>query len=250
MLQRSVSHVTIAALCLVMSVASLAAPGLDAQKIVERADDIRFPRKSFQVAVKVTTTSDGKVSEVHEYQVLQKGRDSTVVRTTAPATEKGHVMLLKGPDLWLFLPSVSQPVRLPLSQRLSGQVANGDLARANFTGDYIATFVRTEGLDNRQMNVLELRAAGKYVTYARVLYWVDAISGRPAKAEFYTLSNRLMKVGTYEDYKLLGGGQRPTRLVLKDPLRAGETSVLEYSGLKLRELPDKFFTKDFLRKLD
>ena len=250
MLQRSVRHFTIAALCLLTSAVSPAEPIIDAQKIIEQADDIRFPRKSFQVAVKVTTMSDGKVSEVHEYQVLQKGRGSTIVRTTAPATEKGHVMLLKGADLWLFLPAVSQPVRLPLSQRLSGQVANGDLARANFSGDYTATYVRTESLDNRKMNVLDLRAVGKSVTYARVLYWVDASSGRPAKAEFYTVSNRLMKVGTYEDYKVLGGGQRPTRLVLKDPLRVGETSVLEYSALKLRELPDKFFTKDFLRKLD
>lgn len=222
----------------------------DPQKVIEQADDIRFPRQSFQVAIKVTTLSKGKQKDVHEYQVLQKGRDSTIVRTTAPASEKGQVMLLRGADLWLFLPSVSQPVRLPLSQRLTGQVANGDLARANFSGDYNATLVRTEQLDGREAHVLELKAARKGVTYGRVLYWVEARSMRPLKAEFYTLSKRLMKVGLYQEYKTLGGAVRPTRLVLSDPLHADEQSVLEYSGLKMRELPDKFFTKDFLRKLD
>ena len=52
-------------------------------------------------------------------------------------------MLMRGNDLWVFLPSVSQPVRLSLSQRLTGQVANGDLARANFSGaavDVLAAF--------------------------------------------------------------------------------------------------------------
>ena len=229
---------------------AVSAAEIDAQKLIGMADDIRFPRNSFQVVVKVSTTAKGKASEIHEYQVLQKGRDNTIVRTVSPATEKGQVMLLKGADLWLFLPSVSQPVRLPLSQRLTGQVANGDLARANFSGDYHATLVRTENLDQRKMYVLELKAARKGVTYNRVLYWVDAATTRPARAEFYTLSNRLMKVGIYTEYKMLGGAQRPTRLILTDPLRAGEQSVLEYSALKLRELPDKFFTKEFLRKLD
>ena len=49
---------------------------------------------------------------------------------------------MKGHDLWIFLPTVSQPVRLSMSQRLTGQVANGDLARANFAGDYTAKLLR------------------------------------------------------------------------------------------------------------
>ena len=33
--------------------------------------------------------------------------------TIEPASERGQIMLMKGHDLWIFLPSVSQPVRLP-----------------------------------------------------------------------------------------------------------------------------------------
>jgi hypothetical protein len=36
---------------------------------------------------------------------------------------------------------------------------------------------------------------------------------------------------------------------LSDALHKGEESVLEYSGLKTRAIPDKVFTKEFLRKL-
>ncbi len=39
-------------------------------------------------------------------------------------------------------------------------------------------------------------------------------------------------------------------MVMEDALRKGEESVLEYSEMKLRELPDKIFTKDYLKKLD
>lgn len=43
----------------------------------------------------------------------------------------------------MFMPDVSQPVRLSLAQRLTGQVANGDLARANFASDYHPKILRS-----------------------------------------------------------------------------------------------------------
>ena len=226
--------------------AGAAAP--DADALVAAADAIRFPSEAFQIQVKVTTS--GRSSpDVHEYQVLQKGHDQSVVRTLSPASEKGQVMLLKGADLWVFLPQVSQPVRLPLSQRLTGQVANGDLARANFSGDYNATFVAEEVVGGKKCAKLELIAARKGVTYQRVMYWVELATRRPLKVEFYTVSKRLMKSGVYEDFRDMSGEQRPGRLVLTDELRKGEVSVLEYTGLRKRDIPDKVFSKEFLRKL-
>lgn len=227
----------------------MAAEAPSAEDIVTAADQIRFPDEGFQVSVHVTSLVPNRDPELHEYQVLQSGHDKSVVRTLAPASEAGQVMLLRGPDLWVFLPEVSQPVRLPLSQRLTGQVANGDLARANFAGDYTATFVKEEDMEGKKCRVLDLIAAHKGVTYHRVLYWVEKGTNRPVKAEFYTLSKRLMKTGLYSEFKELGGKIRPTKLTLIDALKSGEQSVLAYSSLKVRDIPDKVFTKDFLRKL-
>ena len=229
--------------------AAAPAAALEPQDVVAAADAIRFPSEAFQVSVTVTSTTASGSPELHEYQVLQSGHDKSVVRTLKPASEAGQVMLLRGADLWVFLPEVSQPVRLPLSQRLTGQVANGDLARANFAGDYAASFLRDEAVDGKQCAVLELTAARSGVTYHRVLYWVEKNSNKPVKAEFYTRSKRLMKTGFYSDFKELGGKIRPTKLTLLDALKKGEQSALLYSNLKVRAIPEKFFTKDFLRKL-
>lgn len=159
-------------------------------------------------------------------------------------------MLMKGRDLWVFMPNVSQPVRLSLSQRLTGQVANGDLARANFTGDYVPRLLRTEVLDGDRYYVLELNAVDRGVTYNKVIYWVKQSNYWPHKAEFYSLSNRLLKTCRYENFQTMVGKPRPTRLVMEDALRQGERSVLQYSSMKLRDLPDKVFTKDYLKKLE
>lgn len=228
------------------------APAADpaALELLRRADAIRFPQESFQVDITITSKHADGTSEERKYRVFSKGNDKTVVQTLEPPSERGQTLLMSGRELWIFMPSVSQPVRLSLAQRLTGQVANGDLARANFTGDYAPRIVRSETLDGAPHQVLELSAVDRSVTYPRVLYWVREKDAYPSKAEFYSLSNRLLKTCRYENFKTLAGKLRPTRLVMEDALRPGEVSILEYSEMKLVELPDKLFTKDYLKKLD
>jgi len=221
-----------------------------AQALIEQADRIRFPGESFQVDVAVTSRYEGQGAESWKYRVLSKGNDNTVVMVVEPASERGQIILMKGRDLWIFMPNVSQPVRLSMAQRLTGQVANGDLARANFAGDYKARRLRVDSIEGARYQVLELTAKDRGVTYSRVLYWLKEGNNAPYKAEFYSLSGRLLKTGRYENYRNLLGKSRPMRLVLTDALRQGEESVLEYGEMKLRELPDKIFTKEYLKKLE
>jgi outer membrane lipoprotein-sorting protein len=220
-----------------------------ARNIVERADRVRFPPGGFQVDVVIANFTNGKMGELRQYRVLSKGNENTVVMITAPAAERGQIILMKDRDLWVFLPNVSQPVRLALSQRLTGEVSNGDIARANFAGDYVPRVVRTEQIGSETFYVLELTAADRGVTYRRVMYWVNQRTFQPHKAEFYSLSNRLLKTCRFENYKNMAGAVRPSRLVMDDALRKGEQSVLEYSGMTPRDLPDKIFTKDYLKRL-
>lgn len=220
-----------------------------ARSILEKSDEIRFPSDGFQVDINITSSAPEQESENRKYRVLSKGNDSTVVMILEPAAERGQIMLMKGRDLWVFMPNVSQPIRLGLAQRLTGQVANGDLARANFTGDYTPRLLRTENIKGEEQHLLELSAIDRGVTYHRVLLWINKANYRPRRAEFYSLSKRLMKTCSYENYREMAGRLRPTRLVMEDALKSGNVSVLEYRDMKLRELPDKIFTKDYLKKL-
>lgn len=221
-----------------------------ARSIVEKADKVRFPAEGFQVDIVINTSQQDTQAETRKYRVLSKGNENSVVMVTEPAAERGQIILMKGRDLWVFMPEVSQPVRISLAQRLTGQVANGDLARANFSGDYNPKVLRTETINGETYQVLELIAVDRSVTYQRVVYWVNPKNAWPLKAEFYSLSNRLLKKCSYENFQTLAGRLRPTRLVMEDALRGGEKSVLQYGEMKLRDLPDKIFTKDYLKKLD
>ena len=220
-----------------------------ARELLLRADRIRFPEGGFQVDVVITTTAPESAPDERAYRILSKGNSQTLVQTTAPAVDRNQILLMRDRDLWAFLPNLSQPIRLPLSQRLTGQVANGDLARANFVGDYDPKLLRRETLDGETYDVLQLDAVDNWETYRKVLYWVNAKNARPYKAEFYAVSGRLLKTAVYRDFESLGGAVRPTRIVIEDALRKGQRSELVYSNMALRDLPDKIFTKDYLKKL-
>lgn len=217
--------------------------------LVRRADAIRFPRESFQTEIVVRNFADGAEGESRTFRVLSRGNENTIVLTLEPATERGQALLMRARDLWIFMPSVSQPVRLSLAQRLTGQVANGDLARANLAGDYTPTVAGTENLDGQPAVVLDLKAVDRGVTYARVRYWVGERDSRPLKAEFYALSGRLLKIARYEEFRQMAGAIRPTRLVMEDALKKGEISVLTYGNMNVRDLPERMFTREYLRRL-
>lgn len=225
-------------------------PGaVNAAELVQRADAIRFPRESFETYITVTNYSGGNAGDVREYRVMSRGNENTIVLTVSPASERGQALLMRGRDLWIFMPTVSQPVRLSLSQRLTGQVANGDLARANFAGDYDASLAGVELVDGEAAYVLDLTAVGRGVTYAKVRYWVAMADDRPIKAEFYAVSGRLLKTSRYENFRELAGRLRPTRLVIEDALKEGDYSVLEYATMEVKELPEHMFTQQYLRRL-
>ncbi len=222
---------------------------LSPDEIVARADEVRSPQLDYIVRVKVTSMKPGRSNRVATYEVLVKGKEKTIIKTLSPPVDRGTSLLMLGRDLWAFLPDVSKPIRISLQQRLIGEVANGDIARANFSGDYDARLLRTENIGGRSYYVLELVAKYDDVTYGKVAYWVDARNFHPFKAEFYAVSGRLLKTCSYEGYRELAGRQRPTRLVLENPLVKGQKSVIEYDSMVLRKLPSKYFTKNYMKKL-
>lgn len=230
-------------------VESFAADEPDPDIILKKADLIRFPSGSFQTIVTVKTAMNENDPDIRVYKVLSKGNDKSLVMTLEPAIDKGQVLLMRENSLWAFLPNVSQPVRLPLSQRLTGQVANGDLARAKFYGDYEPKLLNTEIIDGEKYYLLELIAKRRGMTYHRILYWVNSANYRPYKAEFFSLSKRLLKTCIFSEFISMQGTLRPARLVMTDALKQGERSVLDYSDMVQRQLPDKVFTKDYLKKL-
>ncbi len=221
----------------------------DAEKIIEEADKARGPGDSFSFELKVTSLKPGRKDGISRFKVLIKGIDKSLVKFTYPKRDKGKVMLMVGNNLWIYIPTSRNPIRISQQQRLMGQVSNGDVARTNFAGDYIPTLLREEELEGKLSYVLELKAKSKEVAYHRITYWVEKDSFNPLKSEFYTISGKLLKTAYYQGYEEILGRERVTRLVIVDDLRKGQSSIMEYSNMKIEEFPDRIFQKSYLKHL-
>jgi hypothetical protein len=222
---------------------------LSANEIIQKVDEVRSPRLDYAVMVEVTSYSSGRQTKSASYEVMIKGRDKTIVKTLLPKNERGRILLMRGDDLWAFFPEVTKPLRLSLQERLIGEVANGDIARVNFSGDYDAKLLNIEKTNEKEYYVLGLTANRPQVTYARAIVWAEKGTFRPFKAEFYGITGRLLKRCSYEDYKMLAGWLRPSRLVMEDPIVSGKKSVIRYDNMNVGEIPEKYFAKDYMKKL-
>ena len=239
----------VAALALVLLTAATAS-ALDANEIVQRADLARRPADSFVWKVTITSHEKDKAPTVNGYEVYVKGTGKSLVRFVSPARDVGRSLLALGRDLWIYLPDAGKPVRIPLSQRLVGRVANGDIARTDYAGDYAATLLPAETVDGVACHVLDLKASSKDLTYAAIKYWVAQDGFRPVKAEFFAGTGTLLKTGTFDRYQDIAGKTLLTRLTLVDAIRKDRKSVLEFGDLRVRDLPDKYFNKNSMKSFD
>ena len=201
---------------------------------VKVADQIRNPSESYTMKIKV---EDG--SEEHIYEVFLKGQNQTLIVTKEPARDKGRNMLMQERDFQSYIPNLKRSMKLSLSQKLSGQVANGDISRTRWFGDYD---VRVDAASkDPKTDLLILKANKPNLTYEWIHLKLEKKTHRPVEAEYIGLNGKtILKKATFLDYKTMEGAERPTTLKIQDP--AGQTSFIRIQAMQKKDLADSFFT--------
>ncbi len=230
---------------LLLAICSPRAYSLTAQEVVTKADEKRGPDGSFSFNVRVKDFNGSALAQENVYKVHSKDMKYTLVETVFPERLAGRKLLMAG-SLWLYLPTLKRPTRVGLQQRLTGEVANGDIARAKFSNDYVAKFEKREKLKGVSYYRLILTAKDKTAAYRKVRLWVAEKDFYPLKAEFFALSGKLLKTGEYSEREVVMGMPRLTALVIKDALQPNKQSHLKYYGYKKENLDEKFFNKESL----
>ena len=82
----------------------------DAAKLLALADGFRGGVESGVVQTRLTNYEADRVLEEAEFEVSIKG-DNSLVRFLS-VRSKGQSLLMRGDDMWFFLPAVARPVRI------------------------------------------------------------------------------------------------------------------------------------------
>ncbi len=210
-------------------------------EIISNADAIRNPSQNFHLKVAVTSTDTDDQSI---FDVSIQGNTRTLIRTLSPARDKGRNMLMLEEDMWSYLPTLKRAVRVSLSQKLTGQAANGDISRMRWAEDYEATLTQ----ETPKEWVLHLKGKKKGLTYDQLDVWVEKDSFRPLKANYLSVTGQTLKEASYLDYKLMAGKQRPTKIVIQDAIKKSASSILTILEMESRDFPQSLFTQGNLSR--
>jgi len=231
--------------------APTAAPaGVDANAIVAKADAIRVPKGSYEFDAVITSFEGEEKKSENGYKAYVKDLEHSLVTFTTPASERGKSLLMLGDDLWIYLPNVKKPVRIPLQQRLVGDVSNGDITRINFSADYNAVASGEANINGVDCWVLDLTAKSENKTYNKIKYWVAKADSKPVKAEYFTVSGQSLKTCSFEDFRSEAGAVRPMKLVFQDSVTTSKKSTLVLSNMATKALNDNMFTKDYMKTFE
>jgi outer membrane lipoprotein-sorting protein len=212
----------------------------DAARLLELADSYRGGFDSFVTKVRLTNFEGDRMLEEAEFEVSIKA-DNGLVKFLS-VRSKGQSLLMRGDDMWIFLPAVARPVRITPIQRLLGNVSNGDLARLRYSLDYDAAVEGDADVLGQSCAVLNLQARRKGATYQRVRYFVRRSDGLPIKAEYFLTSGKPVKTATFENLREMAGKPTLTRIVIQDASRAQSRTIVETLTITPKALADKLFS--------
>ncbi len=188
--------------------------------------------------IRLQSRDGDKVDEPQ--RILVKAVDeSSVAETLEPVRFKGSRLLQVERNMWLTKPGLSKPIPISPRQRMSGQASNGDIAATNYAKDYDAQMAGMETLDGENCYVLDLTAKHKRATYDKVRYWVSVKHVVGMKAEFYSVSGKLLKTARFEyDNTIEYNGKRVpfvSKMTIRDALVDAETTM-EFGTVKVKRI--------------
>jgi hypothetical protein len=211
----------------------------DAHAILKESDQARgggLPGIVWEI--KLLSRDGAKTDEPQRILVKAVG-ESSVAETQEPVRFKGSKILQVERNMWLTKPGLSKPIPISPRQRMSGQASNGDIAATNYAKDYDAVMNATEKLNGANCYVLDLNAKHKRTTYDRIRYWVDAGRMVGVKAEFYSVSGKLLKTALFEYGNTIehDGKRIPfiSKMTIRDALIDAETTM-EFGTVKVKKI--------------
>jgi outer membrane lipoprotein-sorting protein len=225
----------------------VAAAALDGAALLRKVDRNLEPESYEMYRKLINVEPDGTKKEFVLFSV-KKGRDKIAALFLAPASDKGRATLRQGENMWLYIPNVGKPVRITSLQSVTGGVFNNaDILRIDYTEEYGVEAAEEQA----DAYLLSLKAKTGDVAYDRLKMWVDKKVALPTRIEAYAASGLLVKTLYFKDIKDFGGGiRRPATVETDSPLYKGYKSVMLYSQLKKRTVPDEVFTVDYLSRME
>jgi outer membrane lipoprotein-sorting protein len=225
-------------------------PDATIMNILKAADQARGNITGIQWIIELHSVDNGR-EQSRTFKLKARDRNS-LAEYMAPPRVKGRMLLMLDRNMWFLKPDLKKPVPISPRQKLSGNASNGDIASTNYAGDYKAESVSNETVNGKECYALNLVSTTKKATYDRIRYWIDKERNVGVKAEFYTVSGKLLKTAMFEygNTLQLDEETRPfiSKMVITDAVVRENITTLIYKYVQLKNIPDSTFNLNLLKR--
>lgn len=205
-----------------------------------------FRGTGFHFTAEVITVENGVNSDQHQLEVKISEKGYALIEVLEPKNQRGRRTLLRDRDLWLYLPSSANIIRIAPLQRVFGAASIADVLNVSYLNDY--TIQSSHKSTDGKLLQLGLKSKDVGATYARIDLDYDLVTDRPVESRHYTASERLLKTIQYKAFHDYAGGPKVEKIVIVDGIRASSAVWMKMSEYEKATYPDSMFTKTALSR--
>ena len=170
-------------------------------------------------------------------QAWAEGDERMLMEFTNPE-ERGQKILRLDDELYLYFPEAEEVIHLQGSA-LRDSLLGSDFSYEDLTGeaslldDYRTTGMETVDLDGRPHYRISLEAKKRGVAYPKQTMWVEAERFVPRRAQYFSLSGRLLKEMEVTEVRSIGGKNVPVHFVMQDKMKRDSSTEFGFRELEI-----------------
>jgi outer membrane lipoprotein-sorting protein len=239
--------ILLAAVLALLGTAALSA--ITAEEILREMEANRVHRTEKAEGAMIITDRFG--SRTKTFILYAEGADRMLIEFTNPE-ERGQKIMRLEDEIYLYFPDAEEVIRLQGSA-LKESVMGSDFSYEDMTGErelldlYRARLLDTVTEGGRRLYVLELEARERGVAYPRQKIWVDAERMVLDRAQYFALSDRLLKSLEVLEVIQVAGKSVPSRLIMRDEMKKSSSTEFVVDSMRINEpLPAGIFSLESL----
>jgi outer membrane lipoprotein-sorting protein len=235
-------------------VASLFAQSQTALEIIKKADELtRGESSQGEMTIIIERPKWKREMKMKTWTL---GTDFSFMLITAPAKEKGLVMLKRDKEVWNWVPAIERTVKLPPSMMMQSwmgtDLTNDDLVKqSSIVVDYDHEILKDSVIDGR--NTWKLRLTAKPdapVVWGHIDVWVDKEHYIQLRSEFYDEDGYLINVFTGSDIKVFDGRMMAGKIEIIPMEKPGNKTTLLTNSIDFDiGVTQDFFTTQKMKTL-
>lgn len=184
------------------------------------------------------------------FKGMTQGDDHAYFQILEPKKDRGIASLMRGEEMWNFLPKINRVVKVPPSMMMNSWMGsdftNDDLVKQSTLTDLYSVDLE-EKADTYLVTLLPKEAT--VTVWGKITFEVTKVPLLPKTQTYFDEKGEAIRVLRFSDNRQFGERLLPGKLEMTSLRKPGHQTVITYDTLVLDvDVPSEIFTLQYLRR--